>query len=208
MAEKYVSKFTLKDGTVVHIKDAEAREALAGGIKFVGLTTTYLIDGSSAFPITVDGEFYDQNNGDIVIYGNKEFIWYESDGEWHELGDMSGLGSLAYKNNATGTIKSFGSVSKPDVDVSATTVTIKEVDGAGSVTPGSAASCTFPELQVAYDSETEDLAISLSSGSFTANTPTSVTLPTSKDATVITGVSAELHSTPEYTGESVQVTVS
>ena len=208
MPKKYVSEFTLKDGTVVFVKDAEAREVLEGGIKFCGVTTTYLTDGSSAFPITINGEFHDQENGDVVIYGSKEFIWYSADGIWCELGDMSGLGSLATKNSASGNVMSFGTVSKPDVDVSATTVTVKEVDNAGSVTNGSAASCSFPELEVVYDSETEDLAISVSAGTFTPNTPTAVTLPTTKNTTAVTGVTAELHNAPVYTGEQVQVTVS
>ena len=208
MPKKYISEFTLQDGTVLFLKDAEAREVLEGGIKFRGVTTTYLVDGSSAFPITIDGQFLEQENGDVVIYGSKEFIWYSSDGEWHEFGDMSGLKALAYKDNASGNVTSFGSVSKPDVDVSSTTVTVKEVEVAGSVTDGSAASCSFPELVVEYDSEAEDLAISVSAGTFTPNTPTQVTLPTTKDTTVLTGVSAELHNAPVYTGESVQVTVS
>lgn len=70
-----------------------------GGIKLVGETTTDLTDGATTNPITIDGQSYTAKPNDAVIYGNKEFLF---DGtHWHEFGDMSGLGSAAYKDVPT-----------------------------------------------------------------------------------------------------------
>ena len=71
----------------------------SGGIVLVGVTTTDLTDGATTNPITVDGQSYTAQPNDAVIYGNKEFLF---DGTyWHEFGDMSGLGSAAYKDVPT-----------------------------------------------------------------------------------------------------------
>lgn len=71
----------------------------SGGIILVGTTTTQLTDGATTNPITVDGQSYTAQPNDAVIYGNKEFLF---DGTyWHEFGDMSGLGSAAYKDVPT-----------------------------------------------------------------------------------------------------------
>lgn len=71
----------------------------SGGIVLVGETTTALTDGATTNPITVDGQSYTAQPNDAVIYGNKEFLF---DGTyWHEFGDMSGLGSAAYKDVPT-----------------------------------------------------------------------------------------------------------
>lgn len=122
------------------------------------------------------------------------------------------LGDLAYKDSASGTFTPTGSVSKPNVDVTETKTTIKEVDSAGSVTPGSANTptvVTLPDLTMSVSNET--LIFSWYAGSVTpgtAGTPTQVTLPTTKETSVVTGVSAELDSTPAFTGTAGSVSVS
>ena len=57
-----------------------------------------------------------------------------------------------------------------------TTSQIKPVSNVGSATAGTAASCTLPTLTTSVANET--LTISWTAGSFSANTPTQVTLPT------------------------------
>ena len=204
---RYVSKLTLLDGTVVGIKDAVARQAIAGGLRFLGITTTALVDLETISTITVNGSSVTATNGDMVIYGNKEFIFSGTDSKWHELGDLTNLGSLASKNSATGVYTPEGFVSKPLVDITPTEATISEFDDSGSVTAGVAASCTLPTLTTTYDSIEENLTLSWSGGSFTTNTPTVVTLPTSKNATVLTAVYAELHNAPVFTGTQATITV-
>lgn len=97
-----ISKITLPSGNTYNIKDAGARELIAqlqGGQYFLGLTTTALTDGATTKPIVIDSENVNQEKGNIVVYGNAEFIW---DGtKWIEFGDLSNLGSLATKNTVT-----------------------------------------------------------------------------------------------------------
>lgn len=210
MAE--ISQITLPSGTTYDIKDTTARQAAAGGIIFRGITTTALTDGSSTNPITIGGESYTAVNGDLVIYNNKEFLFSTSDDKWHEFGDTTGLGSLAYKNSATGTFTPSGTVSKPNVTVTPGTTTIKEVDSDGSVTAGTAntpTAVTLPVLTATVSNEV--LTLSWSAGSVTpgtAGTPTAVTLPTSKQTSVMTSATAELDSTPSFTGTAGAVSVS
>ena len=57
------------------------------GVHFRGSTSTALTDGATTNPITIDGSSYTAVMGDMVIYGNKEFLF---DGtSWHEMGDLS-----------------------------------------------------------------------------------------------------------------------
>lgn len=207
-----ISQITLPSGTTYDIKDATARQSIAGGVTFRGVTTTALTDGASTNPIVINGESYTAVNGDLVIYESLEFLFSTGDNKWHEFGNTSGLGALAYKNSASGSFTPSGSVSKPNVDVTPTTATIAEFDDPGSVTPGTASTptaVTLPALEMTVSNET--LVINWSGGSVTpgtAGTPTSVTLPTSKNTTVVTDVDAELDSTPTFTGTAGTVNVS
>lgn len=76
--------------------------------------------------------------------------------------------------------------------------------GGGSVTAGTAASCTLPSLSMSVSNET--LSLSWSAGSFTANRPTVVTLPSFKQATVASGVSsASITTQPTFKGTDVEL---
>ena len=126
-----LSKITLPSGTTYNLKDAKAREdiaaiqgAIAGGVVFIGVTTTALTDGSTTNPITIGGESVSAINGCIVIYDTKEFIWVDSDTSWHLLGSADEFGTLAYKNSASGSYTPAGTVSKPTFTGSSSNVTI------------------------------------------------------------------------------------
>lgn len=97
-----ISKITLPSGNTYDIKDAGARELIAqlqGGQYFLGLTTSAITNGSTTKPVVIGGEDVNQEKGNIVVYGNAEFIW---DGaKWIEFGDLSTLGSLAYKSTVS-----------------------------------------------------------------------------------------------------------
>ena len=75
------------------------RNAIAGGVHFIGVTTTELKDGGTAVPV-ITGKNYtalDRQAGDIVLYKDgtkdeKEFIWTGS--VWEELGDLTRIGAL------------------------------------------------------------------------------------------------------------------
>lgn len=128
MAEQYISVIKLPTGSEYTIKDAWARQqiaALGSPTHFMGASSTAITDGGTQKP-TIDGTEINPSAGDIVVYGNAEFIW--SGSAWIELGDLSGLGSLAYKNSASGSITPTGTVSKPTFTGSSSTVTITAAD--------------------------------------------------------------------------------
>ena len=183
----YFSRVKLLDGTYAEVKDTVARQAIAGGTHFRGVTTTTLTDMQTISSVTIAGETVSLINGDIVIYERGEFIYAESDGKVHELGDLTGLGALALKDSATGSYTPEGSVSKPDVDVTPTSATIAEFATAGSVTAGTANTPTA--VSVTNGTANTPTAVSVTNGSAntptavevtagTANVPTAVTLPT------------------------------
>lgn len=146
----YFSKVRLLDGTEAEVCDEVARRTVVGGIQFIGVTTTYITDGDNTNPIVIDEQSVTAVNGDVVVYGNKEFIFADNDSKWHEFGDTTALGALALKDSVSATFTPEGTVSKPNVTVtptiatvkevlvngSAETNTIKELSGEGSVTSG------------------------------------------------------------------------
>lgn len=100
-----------------------------------------------------------------------------------------------------------GTVSKPTITVTPSTTTkyvASSATGGGSVTAGSAAACTLPALATSV--ENENLTLSWSAGSFTANTPTAVTLPSFTSQTIATGISSASSSQPTFSGTGVELT--
>lgn len=130
-----ISKITLPSGTTYDIKDTVARSTAAGAISIVGTTTTALTDECTTNPIQINGESYTAISGNAVFYNKKEFVF---DGtKWHEFGDMSGLGTLATKNSASGNFTPAGSVSQP-------TFTGSSMTSTGNFTPeGTVSAPTF-----------------------------------------------------------------
>lgn len=122
-----ISEIQMPSGTVYQIKDTQARSAKG----WVGITTTALTDGATTNPITVNGQSVTAVAGDITSYDETEFIFNGS--AWQEFGDLSDLGTLAYKDNASGSYTPQGSVAAPDVSVAPTTDTIKPVTDVGSM---------------------------------------------------------------------------
>lgn len=128
-----LSQITLPNGTVYNLKDAKARAdiadiqaAISGGLKFIGETTTQLTDGATTNPITINGSSVTAHSGDIVVYGEKEFLF---DGtKWIEMGDLSLLGALAYKDSASGSYTPTGTVSQPTFTGSNSNVSVSTAD--------------------------------------------------------------------------------
>lgn len=183
----YFSKVKLLDGSYAEVKDAVARAAIGGATHFIGVTTTALSDGLTISSVSIGGESHTLVNGDLMLYGSKEFIFASADGKVHELGDTTGLGALAYKDSASGKFTPEGTVSKPDITVTPTTGTVKSMKTAGSVTNGTANTPTAVSVSagtantptavsVTPGSANVPTAVSVTPGS--ANTPTAVTLPT------------------------------
>lgn len=133
-----ISKITLPSGTTYDIKDAVARSQIGGAIKIKGTTTTALTDGATTNPITINGDSYTAVANDAVFYGNKEFVF---DGtQWHEFGDMTGLGDLAQHDvtdlKFTGTQATISVTGTPSVSPTKNAVTVsKASSGTATYTP-------------------------------------------------------------------------
>jgi len=188
-----LGQITLPSGTTYNIKDSKAREdieelkrIISGGIVFIGETITPLTDGSTTNPITINGQSVTAKSGNLVLYQNKEFLF---DGtKWIEMGDLSLLGALAYKNSASGTFTPSGSVSAPTITLktAGSTAVVGSMDSAGSL----------PEFTATVANE--NLTLGWSAGS----------LPSGSNVTVKTGDGAYEADTPTFTGSEGTVTVS
>ena len=210
-----IDHITLPSGTTYEIADATARAQQVGAIILRGETTTALTNGATVNPIQIGGESFSAHANDAVFYGQKEFVF---DGaNWHEFGDMSGLGSLAMKNSASGNFTPAGTIAvnaasgsgtaytpegsitvnaasgsgtsyTPEGSVTAPLITVKTAGATQSVTPFGSAG-TLPELTMTVADG--NLTIGFSQG----------TLPTAGTAvTVKTGDAAYQAAEPAFTG--------
>lgn len=210
MAE--LSQITYLDGVTYDIKDASAREAAKDAVRYRGVTTTALTDGCTTNPIYISGESYTAVHGDLVTYKESEFLFSSIDSKWHEFGDKSILGSLAYKDSAEGSYTPSGTVSKPNIVMTHTKAEFIGLNDPGDVRPGHAnvpTKVVLPNLSLEYRDET--LIVNWASGSVTpgvANEPTIVTLPSTKSTYVVTSVAAELENAPVFTGNQETISVS
>lgn len=185
-----VSQLTSTDGITYNIKDAEARTAIANLQlhDYLGDTTTAITDGATTNPITIDGNSVTATKGATVTYGNKEFLWTGS--KWVELGDLSDLGSLAFKNSATGSYTPTGQIVGGGIT-------------GGNAEPTATKSCysitglgTLPTAVVASGSENMV---------FTAGS-----LPTRSNVTGLTAgitYTAPTYTAPTFQGSAGQITV-
>lgn len=128
MANPEISKITLPSGTTYDIKDATARtkiEALSGAVTYLGVTTTALTDGATTATVTIGDKQVAAAAGNVVIYGELEFIWSDTEKKWHEFGSTGSLKALAFKDSASGSYTPAGGVSQPTFTGKAVDVTLK-----------------------------------------------------------------------------------
>ena len=196
MPNPVLSKIILPTGTEYDIKDAQARSdiadiqaAIAGGLKFLGETTTPLTDKATTNPITINGDSVTAVAGNLVLYGNKEFLF---DGtKWLEMGDLSVLGALAFKSSASGSYTPAGTVSQP-------TSSGSSMSSTGKFTPaGTVSQPTFSGSSMS------------STGKFTPAGSVSVATATTenKTATVSKAASGDATYTPEGTVGAPTITL-
>ena len=187
-----LKRITLPSGTTYNLVDQGARDLIAqieSGTAWLGVTTTALTDGDTTNPITIGGESVTAKTGNMCAYGSKEFIFNGT--AWQELGDMSMLGTLAYKNSASGSFTPAGSVTKP-------TFTGTEGNISASFTPaGTVSKPTFTGTEGNVSANfTPAGSVSISKGSGTANytpegsvsTPTITVTPNTAKVNSITAV--------------------
>lgn len=187
-----ISEITLPSGVTYDIKDATARNDISmlkgsgtGAMHYAGVTTTALANDSSTSPIKINEVDYTPSNGDVVIYGQLEFVWSTSDKKWHEFGSTGSLKGLAFKDSASASYTPAGSVSAPTVTVAVNTVKVAPITGVG----------TLPNFTASVSNET--LTLGFSAGS----------LPTKgEDVTVATGIKSASASAPAFTGTNATIT--
>lgn len=74
---------TYDGSTAITITAADLN--LGQAMKFIGTTTTEIADGNTTNSIVIDGVSIAATNGNVVIYGAKEFVWNGS--AWEEFGN-------------------------------------------------------------------------------------------------------------------------
>lgn len=197
MAE--ISKIVLPNGTSYDVKDAVARAAIgtiSGAMTYLGTTTTAISDGSATNPITIGGKSVTAGAGDVVIYGNSEYVWSDTESKWREFGSTGSLKALAFKDSASGSYTPAGEVSAPTVSVSVNTTSVKPFGSAGTLP-----SCTLPQMTATVSGET--LTLGWTAGSFDAGTLPSAGATT----TVATGIKSATATAPKFTGTASDITV-
>ena len=230
-----ISKITLPSGSTYNLKDQTARELIAQlqeNAVFMGVTTTALTEGSTTNPITINGEPVTARTGDWTITDDekKEFIFNGT--FWQEFGDMSDLGSLAYKDSASGTVDDYvtaGSGSftgtaatiegTPEGDVSSS-FTGTALTSTGTLTPTGTVSTptiTITPTNTTVNSITDvgtlpsatmptytvaEETLTITAGSFSAGT-----LPTKGADTTVVASATATSSQPTFTGEQANVSV-
>lgn len=244
-----LSSIKLPSGATYNLKDAQARADIAnlknsttGGMHWVGVSVTALTDHATTSPITIkSGETtaeYTQKSGDVVGYGDSEFVWSDVEGMWRYFGNLGSLKALAFKDNASGSYTPAGSVSTSftgkkatisssftpagnvtgsvtpaganaasSVTITPSTTSVYQMNTVGSVTAGSKAACTLPVFSTSVSGE--QLTLGWSAGSFTANTPTAVTLPTRAEVkNVWNGYTAASAAAQKFTGSASTISAS
>lgn len=188
-----ISKITLPTGSTYNLKDQQARNdiaaiqgAISGGVTFMGETSTALTDGSTATSIVINSATITAVKGYLVVYNSKEFVF---DGtKWIELGDLSLIGDLGWKDSATGEYTPAGTVSQPTFSGTQSAVTITAADNTnGNYQPkGTVSQPTFTGSSTT------------SSGKFTPSGSVTVTTnaTTNKTATVAPASSGTATYTP------------
>ena len=101
-------------------------------------------------------------------------------------GTLSTLGSLAYKNSASGSFTPSGTVTAPTISVSPSSMSLTHINDVG----------TLPTWSANVSEET--LSFTFSQGS----------LPTTQNHTVLTGIADATSTAPVFNGSAGTVTVS
>ena len=204
-----IKQITLPSGTTYDIIDQGARELISeleNYTDYLGVTSTNITDGSTTNPITINNESVTAKKGNIANYGAREFIWNGS--AWQEFGDLSALGTLAYKDSASGSYKPEGTISQP-------TFTGKSMTSTGKFTP--AGTVGKPTITVTPNTaKIKGMATQGTLPAFTATVADEVlslgwdagSLPTqSSEQTFVTGIKSATSTQPSFTGTEGDVSV-
>ena len=117
MANPIIYRVTMPSGNTYDLVDQGARDLIKELLNFhewLGITTSDIDDGSTTNPVIIEGEPVTAVAGDVVSRDSdhRDFV-YSSTGIWQNFGGLSGLGALAFQDDASGTYTPAGSVSQP-----------------------------------------------------------------------------------------------
>lgn len=200
-----ISKITLPSGNTYEIKDAVARELIAGGITYevvwdgtsaptvakipAGVVVTYNgtdYTGTKAASTAEPGTFYLVKSGT----GTNSYDEYvAANGAWEKLGgkdiDLSNLGALAYKDNVTLT------------------------KGSGDVVLGEATTFTAAASAVSFSGGTTDKVLGSSATFTTSVTPSTTNIKATASGTAVgaSGTDTFVKSYPGATSKLATTTV-
>lgn len=208
--------------TTLELKDAQARQdildiqaSITGGMHFLGETSTEISDGSSPAQVVVGSITYIKSgtpgegqkllqSGDIVIYGELEFIWSDDAQKWKEFGSTGSLKALAFKDTASADYTPAGTVSQPTFTGTEATLTDTDVAITGTVSQP-----TFSGTEGSVSvTGTPTGSVTVSVGSGTANytpagtvsQPTATVTPSSDSITGVTSAgTASAYTLPSWT---------
>lgn len=222
-----IKKITLPSGTTYDIVDQGARDLIdemSGYTDFLGVTTTALTDGAATNPIKINNVDVTAKKGNIVTYGSAEFIFNGT--AWQLFGDLSGLGDLAFKDTASGTVavpKTYTTTVTPSTT---TKYVASSATGGGSATKGtvtvskaSSGTATYtpqgtvgtPTITVTPSTTTKYVASSSTGGgSVTAGTAASFTATVSNE-TLTLGWSANTPTAvtlPSFSSQTIATGIS
>lgn len=80
----------------------------SGAMRYQGTTTISITDGATTKPTDIYSGTDTPANGDVIISGEKEFVWNGS--KWQEFGSTGSLKALAFKDNATASYQPAGTL--------------------------------------------------------------------------------------------------
>ena len=102
--------FTANQSGNIEIDIKASDLGLSSVMKFLGTSTTEITDGATVGQITLsDGTTVTPTLGNVVLYGNKEFV-VTSDSKWEELGDEGSHALKSITINGTGALSGGGSL--------------------------------------------------------------------------------------------------
>lgn len=184
-------------GDLAYKSSASGSVAVPKTYTFTGSSATGTISGTAAAQTFTGTGVRLQTDSQVLTGASFSGSATTSTGKFTPSGSISvGTGTANY--TPAGTVTVTPSTTTKYVAASAS--------GGGSVTAGSAASCTMPTYTVSGET------LTITAGSFTANTPTAVTLPTFSSQTIATGItSASFSGTGKelkFTGTEGNISVS
>lgn len=191
-------------GALAYKDDASASYTPEGSVSkatFTGTEATITVAGTAAGSIsTGSGEANYTPEGSVA----SEFTGaaMTSTGKFTPEGTI-GVGSGDANYTPAGTLS--GGAIAVTVSKETSKFVADSATAGGSATAGSAAECTLPTLETTVADET--LTLSWTAGSFTANVPTAVTMPTFTAASYATDIaSATISELPTFGGTGVELT--